>query len=783
MNEPKYEQMNVGKLLLYRKCKVVFVVFLLISAFLIYRLADIQLVNFEKYQASVIDQYTTETTISAKRGNIYDRNMQTLAVSATVERVFVSPDTVPDMTVAEYIENKAKAAGSDPKKQEEVRRELNAAFENKEITVAEDIANELSTILGVEREDILNKLAKKHRKDETIQNRVELEVTDRIREMMEKKGYSRYIHFAEQTKRYYPYGTLASHLIGFTNAEENGIYGVEAYYDDKLKGVPGKVLTAQNAVGDDMAFKHATYVEGKDGDNLLLTVDRTVQSILEKYLQNALVESEPNNRVCGIVMDVNNGEIFAMSTKPDYDLNSPYTLDEASLAIYEAFEGTEEEKAKKKQDLLYELWKDKNVAEIYEPGSTFKIITAAMCLEEGVVETADQFYCPGSVVVPYTEEIINCHQTSGHGTLTFEEGLWNSCNPVFVTVSSRLGRDLFYKYYEAFGYTGKTGVDVGSEATNYFFQNFTIMDLAVSSFGQNFKVTPISHLSAVCAAINGGYLVTPHVLKGVVDEDGNLLESYGDSVRRQVVSEDTSQLLRTYLRGGVEYGGAKNAYVQGYTVGAKTGTSVKTEIKAQTGETFYIASTVAFAPAENPQIAVLIVVDGLSVNQSFYGGIVAAPIASDVLAEVLPYLGVEAQYSEDDVNAIGQSLPNYCGYNVSDASSKIKDLGYTFRVVGTGLNIRAQVPAAGTYLAKGGQIVLYTDTTEPEATVSVPDVTGLSASAAAEMLANHGLNIGLVDSTMTQAAGAKAVAQSPGEGALVPRGTIVSVTFRHEEGW
>ncbi|MBQ2731235.1 MAG: PASTA domain-containing protein [Clostridia bacterium] len=782
MNDPRYEHMNVGKLILYRKCKVAFVAFLLVAAFLIYRLADIQLVHFEEYQSGVIDQYTTETTLSAKRGNIYDRNMMTLAVSATVERVFVSPDTVPEMTVAEYIENKVDAI-SDSKKKAEKRQKLEAAFENKTITVAEDIANELSTILGVERADILTKLAKKHRKDETIQNRVELEVTDRIREVMEKKEYAKYIHFAEQTKRYYPYGTLASHLIGFTNSEETGIYGVEAYYENRLKGIPGKVLTAQNALGDDMSFKHETYVEAKDGDNLLLTVDWTVQHILEKYLQSAFEENRPDSRVCGIVMDVNNGEILGMSTKPDFDLNSPYTLDATSQEIYEAFEGTEEEKAEEKQRLLYGLWKDKNVAEIYEPGSTFKIITAAMCLEEGVVKTSDQFYCPGSVVVPYTDQRINCHKLEGHGSETFEEGLWNSCNPVFVTVSSRLGRDLFYKYYEAFGYAARSGIDVTGEATNYFFPNFSIMDLAVSSFGQNFKVTPVSHLSAVCAAVNGGYLVTPHVLKGVVDDDGNLLESYDTTARCQVISSQTSETLRNYLRGGVEYGGAKNAYVQGYTVGAKTGTSVKTEIKAQTGETFYIASTVAFAPVENPQVAVLVVVDGLTVNQSFYGGTVAAPIASDILTEVLPYLGVEAQYSDDDVDAIGHSLPNLRGYNVDDAGVKLKDLGYTFRIVGTGYNVRAQVPAAGDYLATGGQVVLYTDTTEPEATVTVPSVIGLSASSAAELLANNGLNIEIVDSTMTQAAGAQAVSQSPGEGALVPRGTVVAVTFRHEEGW
>lgn len=755
--------------------------FLVIAALLLYQLVDIQLIHYENYQSQVIEQYTTEKTVSAKRGTIYDRNMKRLAVSATVERVFVSPRDVPDMTVGEYIEKCVDDANAGSK--ERLRARMEAAFSDKAITVSEDIANDLSRILGADKSDILMKLAKKNRADETIQNRVELELTERIREIMAEKKYERFIHFSEQTKRYYPYGNLASHLIGFTNSSGEGVLGVEAYYENYLKGVPGKVLTAKNGVGGDLSFKYEDYVEARDGDHLQLTIDWNVQHILEKYLENAFAESHPNNRVCGIVMDVKTAEILAASTKPDYDLNDPYTLDADSQALYDAFTGTDEEKATYRQDLLYSLWKDKNVAETYEPGSTFKIITAAMCLEEGVAKTSDTFYCSGSITVPYTTETINCHNLNGHGSETFEEALWNSCNPVFVTVSSRLGRDLFTRYYDAFGYTGRTGVDLTGETDNYFFPNFTIMDLAVSSFGQNFKITPLSHLTAICAALNGGYLMTPHVLKAVVDTDGNVLDSYEPTIRRQVISEETSATLRTYLRGNVEYGGAKNAYVQGYSVGAKTGTSVKTEIRSQTGETIYISSTVAFAPVEDPQIALLVAVDGLTQNQSFYGGTVAAPIASDILTEILPYLGVEAQYSQDDVDAIGQVLPNFTYKSTGDAGVTLKDMGYTYRIVGTGSTVRAQVPAAGTHLAAGGQVVLYTDTSYPEASVSVPSVLGLSASAASQALANNGLNIEIVDSTLTQAAGATATTQSPGEGAMVPRGTIVSVTFRHDEGW
>lgn len=775
------EELNVGKLLLYRKCKVVFLVFLLIAAGLLYRLADIQLVHYEYYQSGVIDQYTVETKISAKRGTIYDCNMKTLAVSATVERVFVSPRDVPQMTVAEYIDNKVDAANTG--KKEALRAKLDAAFADKSITVAEDIANELSTILGADKNDILLKLAKTTRADETIQRRVELELTDRLRAVMEVKEYAKYIHFAEETKRYYPYGTLASHIVGFTDYNDSGVLGVEAYYESYLRGVPGKVLTARNGVGDDLSFKYQTYVDAEDGTNLMLTVDWSVQHILEKYLQSAFEENRPNNRVCGIVMDVKTGAILGMSTKPDYDLNDPYTLDATSQAAYDAFVGTDEEKNSKKQELLYELWKDKSIAETYEPGSTFKILTASMCLEEGVAKTSDTFYCGGSITVPYTKEVINCHRTTGHGSLTFEEGLWQSCNPVFITVSSRLGRELFHRYYDAFGYTRRTGVDLTGETDNYFFSSFSILDLAVSSFGQNFKVTPLSHLSAICAALNGGYLVTPHVLKATVDAEGNVLESYETSVRRQVISEETSATLRGYLKGAVEYGGAKNAYVQGYSVGAKTGTSVKTEIQVQTGVTNYISSAVSFAPAEDPQVAMIVIVDGLTANQSFYGGTVAAPITSDVFTEILPILGVDAQYSAEEVETKGTSVPNLLYNNTGDAGVKLKDLGFTYRIVGTGVTVRAQVPAAGAFLTAGGQVVLYTDTAQPAAEVAVPKVLGLSASAASQALTNEGLNIHIVDSTLTQAAGAKAVTQSPGEGAMVPRGTIVSVTFRHDEGW
>jgi len=774
------EKLQAGRLKLNKRCTFIFVLFLLFALVLCGRLFYLQVINYDEYQSNTVNQYTKETTIKAKRGTIYDRNMKVLAISTTVERVFISPNTIPNITVSAYVESLVEGI-DDSALQKDERTRLLSLFSNTGVTVAQDIATELNKYLGVAESMVLEKAAKTHRADETIKKQVELEVTSKIKEMVSQKHYSAFIHFAEESKRYYPYSSLASHVIGFTGTDGYGLSGVEAYYNELLSGSDGKIISAKDGLGNDMSTKYESYVDAVDGADMMLTIDWTCQSILEKYLQEALEDSQARNRVCGIIMDVNTAEILAMSTKPDFDLNDPYTLDAMSEAILSVFEGSEEEKTAKKVELLNELWKNKAVTELYEPGSTFKIITSAMVLEENLVTATEHFRCVGYIRIPGLSQPIHCHKRAGHGTETFEEALGNSCNPVFVTMSQRLGKEMFYKYYKAFGYNETTEVDIYGEAKNLFFDlnSYSGVDAACAAFGQNFKVTPISHLRAVCAVANGGYLVTPHVLKASLDDDGNVAESYSFESMRQVVSTKNCELIWKYLHESVVNGGNKNAAVPGYKIAAKTGTSTKTEI-SQGEEKFYVASCVAFAPADRPEVAVIVIVD--EPVGAYYGSVVSAPYVSKIMAEVLPYLGVEPEYTEDELASLGSALSDFKGKTVTYASTALQNKGIKVTVVGNGASVVDQSPPAGTMLAKGAKVVLYTEDGLKEATVTVPSVIGLSATAANRTLINGGLNIEFASGSITSAEGATIVKQSIAAGEKVLPGTVITVDFRHLEG-
>jgi len=773
------DQMQPGRLKLNKRATRILVCFILCGAILCGRLFYLQILQFDQYQSNTINQYTKETVIQAKRGTIYDRNMKPLARSVTVERVFISPNTIPDLTVASYVEKLVEdIKDNDEKKEERIR--LLSLFENTSLTVAQDIANELSFFLDVSANEILEKAAKKHRADETIKKQVDLEITAKIKEMVSEKKYSNFIHFAEESKRDYPYGALASHIIGFTGTDGYGLSGVEAYYNELLTGENGKIVSAKDAHGNDMSSKYESYIDAVDGSNLMLTIDWTCQSILEKYLKEALEDSQARNRVCGIIMDVNAGEILGMSTKPDYNLNDPYTLDEVSQAILDAFQGSESEIAKEKVRLLNELWKNKAITELYEPGSTFKIITSAMVLEESLVTSSEHFFCSGQIRIPGLSQPIHCHKRSGHGSLDFEGALSMSCNPVYVTMSQRLGTEGFYKYYKAFGYTEKSGVDIYGEASNLFFnlQSYSSVDAACAAFGENFKVTPISHLRAICAVANGGYLVNPHILKATLDENGNVIDSTSTDSDRQVISSDNCQIIWEYLYESVEDGGNKNAAVQGYKVAAKTGTSTK-EISTPE-ENFNVGSCVAFAPADDPEIAVIVIVD--EPVGSYYGSTVAAPYVSKILSEVLPYLGVEPEYTQEELDSLGSVLVDYTGKSLTYASSNLQSKGYQFQVVGNGTNVVAQSPAAGARLAITGKVILYTEEALIEKSVTVPNVVGMTASLANEKMVNAGLNVEIVSGTLSDFQGATTFKQSIAPGEKVLPGTVVTLEFRHLEG-
>ena len=730
---------------------IVIVLFLVLAAALGARLWYLQIVEADKYKTGAYEQYTTEIPISPKRGTIYDRNMTPLAVSATVETVFISPYEI---------------AMQNDNKQDSEKVDI-AAQKIK-------IADFLAETLNVDREDVLTRMERTTSKYQIIKKKVEREICDQIRVFINENDIVG-IHLEEDIKRYYPYGSLASHVIGFTNSDNVGILGIESYYENYLKGSSGKIVTAQNAKGQDMPYKYESYIEAENGTGVVLTIDWQIQSILEKNLEIALRDTNAQNRVFGIVMEVNSGEILAMSTKPDYDLNAPYTLDELSQAKLDAFAGSEEEKNTYYKELLEGLWKNKVITEIYEPGSTFKLITSAMALEENVVSSADTFYCSGAKNIGgYT---IRCHKAGGHGSETFEEGLQNSCNPVFMELAERIGKERFYKYFEAYGFMEKTGIDLAGEVSSLYhtdINGFNQTELAVYSFGQTFKITPMQQICGVSAVANGGNLLKPHVVKALVDDEGNVVKSVDTTVVRKVNSEETSKTIMTYLMNGIDIGSTKNAYVKGYKIAAKTGTSQKRDKEGN----LYIGSCVAFAPADDPQIAILIGIDEPS-NGDYYGGVIAAPVVSAVLTEVLPYLGIEPSLTEEEAATLNVAVGDYRGLTVESAKAAAQNAEFSTKVIGSGDIVTEQLPRYGGKIPQGGIVILYTAGEVPAETVTVPDVTNYAPAQANRVLINAGLNISMTGAYREDVSGALAVKQSPEAGSVVQPGTVVEVEFRH----
>lgn len=736
---------------LFVRGMTVMAVFLLLAAALGARLWYLQMIEADKYKTGAYEQYTTEISISPKRGTIFDRNMTPLAVSDTVETVFISP-----YEIAMQNENKA------PDKMVDIAEQKNK------------IADFLSETLEVDRAQIIERMGRTKSKYQIIKKKVERETCDKIRVFINENKIVG-IHLEEDVKRSYPYGNLASHVIGFTNADNAGVLGVESYYENYLKGSSGKIVTAQNAKGKDMPYKYESYVEAENGMGVVLTIDWQIQSILEKNLEIALRDNKAQNRVFGIVMDVNTAEILAMSTKPDYDLNSPYTLDSLSQEKLDAFVGTEDEKNAYYKELLEGLWKNKVITEIYEPGSTFKLVTSAMALEENVVSPTDTFFCTGSKNVGGYN--IHCHKKGGHGLETFEQGLQNSCNPVFMEVAERIGKERFYKYFEAYGFTQKTGIDLASEVSGLYhtdINGFNQTELAVYSFGQTFKVTPMQQICGVSAVANGGNLLKPHVVKALVDDDGNVVKSFDTTLVRKVNSEETSKTIMTYLMNGINMGSTKNAYVKGYKIAAKTGTSQKRDKEGN----YYIGSCVAFAPADDPQIAILVGIDEPS-GANYYGGLIAAPVVSSVLTEVLPYLNIEPSLTEEEAALVDIAVPDFRGLSVESAKETATGAGFQTKVIGNGETVTEQLPRYGGKIPNGGIVILYTGEEVPAETVTVPDVTGYTPVQANKTLINAGLNVRMEGAYREDVSGSLAHKQSPEAGTVVKPGTVVEVEFRH----
>lgn len=711
------------------------------------RLFYLQIWSYSEYQKKAAENITRETSVSASRGRIYDRNGIILADNNTVERVFISP---------------ADIDGN-------AERRL--------------IAENLSRILDVDYDMVYEKGGLVKRKDETIKRGVEKEEADMVRAFIAEYKLD-CVHLVTGTERYYPYGNLLSHVLGFTGTDGQGLYGVEYQYDKYLTGTAGKIVTAKNGLGLDMPYKYESYVKAVDGCDLVLTIDYNIQCILEKYLEEALEAADAQNRVTGIVMDPDTGDILAMATKPDFNCNEPNVLDAASQLKLDncGHEVGSEEYNILKRQLLGIMWSNKAINDLYEPGSTFKIATCSMALEEDVVSRNTPFYCPGYHMVEGYGKI-KCHKVYGHGDLNFEMGLQKSCNPTMMITAEKLGEETFYDYFESFGYKELTGIDLPGEAMTYChsFKNFHQTELAVYSFGQTFKVTPIRQITSVSSVANGGNVVVPHVVKQILDGDGNIISDVGTTVKRQVVSAGTGEQICDILEKGVTGGiGAANAYVAGYKVGAKTGTSEKRDKPDEHGTfTLRVGSCFSVAPADDPEVTLIVVVDEPNTDISrTEGSIVAAPYNSKILAEVLPYLGVEPEYSGSDADNKQTVVSSYVGADVNTAKSKLESLGYEVTVKGDGKTVISQMPKAGdTLVIKSGKMILYTSSGEQEKTVKVPDVIGKSPSETNKLVINSGLNISVGGAVATKTS--YAVKQYPEAGSVVPEGTVVTIEFMY----
>ncbi len=706
------------------------------------------IVNGEKYQGMASEQQLYDSLITAPRGNIYDKNMNVLATSTTAWTVYITPNGIFNL--------------KDADKQEKVRNV---------------IADGLSEILGVDRDEVYEDTGKRSYYV-IVKKKIDKETSDKVRQFITDNSQyqlSKYIGLDESTKRYYPNNNLASVVLGFVGDDDQGLAGIESYYDTHLTGEPGRVVAAKTAQGIDMPFTYEMVEQATQGDSLVLTIDNYIQYVCEKQLKQAVEDNKCNERGVAIVMNVNTGEILAMAVSGDFNPNEPFTLSASDQAIVDALQG--DERSAKLSELRNKQWRNKAVSDAYEPGSVFKIFTAAAALEENAVELSSSFSCVGHTQVagqPY-----HCHKRTGHGVQSLMTAMSNSCNPAFITIGQMLGINTFSKYFEAFGFTAKTGIDIPGETSSIYYSgdNMGPVELASASFGQTFKITPVQLITAAAASVNGGYLVQPHVVSKVIDADGSVIENKSTGYRRQVISKTTSEKLRTTLEGVVN-GGAKNAYVAGYRTGGKTGTSQKMDkINATKNSGLYVASYVGMAPIDNPEIAILVLLDEPT-GGSIYGGTISAPVASAILGEILPYMGFEPQYSEEELAKRSISVPSVTGKTVEEAKSRITNSNLIYKVVGEGDTVVSQLPSSNDTLYAGGLVIIYTDEESAQSeTTSVPDFSGMSVKEVNDTAAAAGINVKFSGNTLSSA-NTLAFSQSIKAGETVSIGTGVTVYFR-----
>lgn len=730
-------------------------------------LVKLMLIDHNKYEEKAIRNQTRTTSVTASRGTIYDRNMNVLAASSSVENIFLDP--------LELEQNKVDV---------------------------DALSNALARILDLDASWIKEQAADVKYRYKMLKRRQTQEICDQVREYISANKIIG-VHLEPDSMRYYPYGTLAAQLLGFTNTENVGSEGLESYYNSYLEGTAGAVITTKGNNETEMLYSYEKYYQASDGDSVVLTIDTTVQYYLEKQLQDAVDRYDVKNGAFGIVFDVNSGDIVAMSTLGSYDPNQYLEIydteknDELTQLYEEAAklpEGSAERTAAFEAynnavaAARLKQWRNRCVSDGYEPGSTFKIITLASALDSGAVTLNDHFYCGGSEKFEGRSQTLSCWRLAGHGAETTAEALQNSCNIAFAHIGLKTGGDTLYDYCRAFGLMEKTGIDLPGESSGLFHSRERLADnanygtsyLISTSFGQTVKPTPIQLVRAIAAVVNGGYLLEPHVVSEVVDSDGNVVQKNSRTVVRQVISEETSKTMCQLIESVVTEGTAKNAQVVGYRIGGKTGTAEKTDQRDENGSLTRdkIVSFVGIAPMDDPKYVVLVALDTPSSSSGYYisGGQMGAPTVAAIFEDILPYLGVEGEYSAEDMSRVAVRMPNVVGLTEAEANKRLEENYLNYRIIGDGDKIISQIPAHGRELPGNSTVLLYTDDSMPTDQVTVPNLAGLTVAQANQVLADCGLYMQAkgVDSSASYVIAAQ---QDIDPGVQVARGTMIVVTF------
>lgn len=752
----KLSSMTMMQRLVFVVCPVMLVVLV----YVVVNLFNWSVVRGEEMEGRAARQQLSDSTIKATRGTIYDTNMNVLAQSATAWNVIIDPATI----------------------DEEFDKQIASAQENEQPvpskeSLQQQMASDLAGALGLNVEDVLEQMSYTNRRYRKIADRADRSAINALLEVLDEKDYVG-VSTEVSTKRYYPYSTLASSVIGFCNSEDTGIYGLEAQYDDVLSGTDGRIITAQDALQDALPTTYERTYDAVDGYSIVTTIDTVIQQYIESALQSAVDQYQPEGGAAIIVMDTNTGGILGLASYPNYDLNDPYTiLDSYTLQQIDLLE-TEEEKSAARAEARETQWQNKTITDTYEPGSVFKIVTASAALEEGTATVNSTYYCNG--VVEFKDGSgtlsIHCHNRSGHGQESFIQALVNSCNPAFMEIGLGLGQDRFFEYYQAYGLTEKTGIDLPAERVGvYYDETMSNISLASCSFGQSNTVTPLQMLTAAVAGVNGGYLLTPRVVDRVIDQDGNTVEEFGTEVKRQVISEETSAIMRDGLEQVVSANGGTNASVAGYRIGGKSGTAqILTNTVEEGEEEMYVFSYFVFAPADDPQVAALVLIDSPTQGDTSYANTVVGPLASTVMSDILPYLDIGTTYTDEELANQEVSVPTgLVGADLATAEAKLRSQGLEAYIIGDGENVIDVYPEESSRVPNESTIVLYTEGSEIS-TVTMPNVVGMTPTQASQTLGSYGLNVRISGGAANNTK-ARVVLQEYEAGTTLTRGTVVEI--------